>query len=403
MIEKYLAVPAYGKLSSLELATLRDSNNFHFEIIDCSADLPLLEMDRSDAKILAKRQAGFFKLVKISGKSKEDLLAGLPLPDDAKFNWTVSAYGCDQDVQEDIRYEISNFLKSKSLGKSRYLKPDPPSSEKYGMPVTELRLADLEKNILSQTETRSSGLEIVALCKNKEQLFGHTEFLSDLHGYQKRDFARSYQDPTTTIGPRLARVLVNLTGLQKGQTLLDPFCGLGTILQEAMMCGYNAVGVDISAANVRKTISNMDWFKKEFRISPKLWSRIIRADSTRLEDGYLQRVDGIATEPLLVPKFEKNPNPGSAEEILREVRIDYRNLVRAFGRILKQNQRAVVVAPDIIDDMGRTHTLRLESALEGDFTLDTPDMSICQLENPSIVPTNKKKIVQRKVYVMKKT
>ncbi|MFI5421288.1 MAG: TRM11 family SAM-dependent methyltransferase, partial [Nitrososphaerales archaeon] len=356
MIEKYLAVPAYGKLSSLELATLRDSSNFHFEIIDCSADLPLLEIERSDAKILAKRQGGFFKLVKISGKSKEDLLAGLPLPDDAKFNWTVSSYGCDQDVQEDIRYEISNFLKSKSLGKSRYVKSEPPSLEKYGMPVTELRLADLEKNILSQTETRSSGLEIVALCKNKEQLFGYTEFLSDLHGYQKRDFARSYQDPTTTIGPRLARVLVNLTGLQKGQTLLDPFCGLGTILQEAMMCGYNAVGVDISTANVRKTISNMDWFKKEFRISPKLWSRIIRADSTRLEEGDLQRVDGIATEPLLVPKFEKNPNPGGAEEILREVRIDYRNLVRAFGRILRQNQKAVVVAPDIIDDMGRTHT-----------------------------------------------
>src|SRR5579871_5840984 len=117
MTEKYLAVAAYGKLSGLELASLRESNNFSFEIVDCADDLPLLEIDPPVAKILAKRLGCFFKLARICGERKEDLLDCLPLPDDAKFNWTASSYGCDPEIQEDLRFEISGHLKSNGLGK----------------------------------------------------------------------------------------------------------------------------------------------------------------------------------------------------------------------------------------------------------------------------------------------
>jgi tRNA G10 N-methylase Trm11 len=239
-------------------------------------------------------------------------------------------------------------------------------------------------------------------CTEGRKLFGYTEFLSDVSGYQKRDFARSYQDPTTTIGPRLARVLVNLTGLKRGETLLDPFCGLGTILQEALMCGCNGLGVDISQANVRKTISNLEWLKKEFQISPKLWTKVVRTDSTRLEKRDLPSVDGIATEPLLVPKFEKNPTSSETKEILGKVRTQYELIIRALARLTPSGQKVVLVAPGIIDEVGKVHSLEIETAFDGDFALYSPSVGNVLGYNPCIVPTGKKKVVQRRIYVMKR-
>lgn len=43
---------------------------------------------------------------------------------------------------------------------------------------------------------------------------------------------------------RLARCMVNLSGLKEGQNLCDPFCGTGTILLEAESMGIRSVGID---------------------------------------------------------------------------------------------------------------------------------------------------------------
>jgi len=43
---------------------------------------------------------------------------------------------------------------------------------------------------------------------------------------------------------KLARCMVNLSGLKEGQTLCDPFCGTGTILPEAESIGIRSVGID---------------------------------------------------------------------------------------------------------------------------------------------------------------
>jgi tRNA G10 N-methylase Trm11 len=400
MTEKYLIVPAYGKLSCLELASVKDSGSFQFTISQCSENSAIIEAESKIAKNLAKRLGGFYKFVRICGKTPKELFEHLPLPDTPKFNWTVSEYGCDPETQEEIRSEVSTFLKASSLGKARYVKPEGEVGGRLDGSENALKLAELEKNILSKTEARIEGIDVVVHCAEDRVVYGYTEFLSDVSGYQKRDFARSYQDPTTTIGPRLARILVNLTGLQRGETLLDPFCGLGTILQEGLMCGYNVVGVDISQANVRKTITNLEWLKKEFQISPKLWSKITRADSTRLEKGNLPRIAGIATEPLLVPKFENNPTSSEAAEVLREVRLEYELIIRAFARLTPTGRKVVLVVPGIVNERGKVHTLEMESAFGSEFTFYKPSLPNVLIENPCVVPSGKKKIVQRSVYVM---
>lgn len=46
--------------------------------------------------------------------------------------------------------------------------------------------------------------------------------------------------------PQLAKTLFNLAGLQRGNKILDPFCGSGTVLLEAYLNGLHATGFDIN-------------------------------------------------------------------------------------------------------------------------------------------------------------
>ena len=46
--------------------------------------------------------------------------------------------------------------------------------------------------------------------------------------------------------PWLARSCVNLLGLEKDCTILDPFCGSGTFIADAPLLGVNAIGVDVN-------------------------------------------------------------------------------------------------------------------------------------------------------------
>ena len=64
--------------------------------------------------------------------------------------------------------------------------------------------------------------------------------------FQKRDIYKPNQRKIFGMPPRLARIMVNLSSCTSGKTLLDPFCGVGTILQEALLEKANAVGLDVN-------------------------------------------------------------------------------------------------------------------------------------------------------------
>jgi tRNA (guanine10-N2)-dimethyltransferase len=63
---------------------------------------------------------------------------------------------------------------------------------------------------------------------------------------RKRPFTRSI-----AIRPDVARALINLTRARRGDILIDPFAGTGTILLEAWDMGVLAIGVDVDYELVR--------------------------------------------------------------------------------------------------------------------------------------------------------
>jgi len=71
-----------------------------------------------------------------------------------------------------------------------------------------------------------------------------------------------------SVKPKLARVLVNLSGVKKG-VVWDPFCGTGGILLEAALMDLKVVGTDVDVDMVRAAKKNFDKYnvEGEFRVA----------------------------------------------------------------------------------------------------------------------------------------
>ena len=57
--------------------------------------------------------------------------------------------------------------------------------------------------------------------------------------------------------PRMARALVNLTGIREGERLLDPFAGTGGILVEACLMGIEGLGIEAQKRLVKGALCNL--------------------------------------------------------------------------------------------------------------------------------------------------
>lgn len=63
-----------------------------------------------------------------------------------------------------------------------------------------------------------------------------------------------------SLHPKYARALINLTGVKRGGTVLDPFCGTGGIAIEAATMGLKPIVSDFDPEMVAGTRENMEYF-----------------------------------------------------------------------------------------------------------------------------------------------
>ena len=69
-----------------------------------------------------------------------------------------------------------------------------------------------------------------------------------------------------SLKPKLARAIVNLSGVKKG-TIWDPFCGTGGILLEGSLMGLKAVGTDIDPMMIRAAKQNFEHYACKAKVS----------------------------------------------------------------------------------------------------------------------------------------
>ncbi len=201
----------------------------------------------------------------------------------------------------------------------------------------------------------------ILFCVGKEQTFvASTMAVHNPFEFQKRDVSKPVQRRIFAIPPRLARIMINLAACTEGKVLLDPFCGVGTILQEALLAKAKVIGVDINRWCVEAARRNMEWLKGEYSLENAEY-RVLQGDVRRLSQkiGW-EQVDCVATEPDLGPALRQVPTTSYATRIVDKLEPLYYGLLEEAYKVLKKAGRLVLVSPYIKTRSGNPVTMGVE-------------------------------------------
>ena len=201
--------------------------------------------------------------------------------------------------------------------------------------------------------------EILFCVGKKQTVVATTAALHNPFEFQKRDVGKPMQRKIFAISPRLAKIMVNLASCTAGKLLLDPFCGVGTILQEALLAGAKVVGVDINPWCAKAATENLEWLKKEYALKGAEYT-VVQGDACKLTSKLGEEVDCIATEPDLGPALRQVPTTPYAAKIITRLEPLYYSFLQEAHRMLKKGGRLVLVAPYVRTRSGRPVTMPVE-------------------------------------------
>jgi tRNA G10 N-methylase Trm11 len=202
----------------------------------------------------------------------------------------------------------------------------------------------------------------ILVCVDKRHTFIATTIaVHNPFEFQKRDVGKPVQRRIFAMPPRLARIMINLAACTEGKVLLDPFCGVGTILQEALLARAKVIGVDINSWCVEAAKRNLEWLKSEYSLE-KAEERVLQGDIHELSRKIgREQIDCIATEPDLGPALRQVPTKPYALKIIRRLEPLYHSLLEEAYKGLKRKGRLVLVSPYIKTRSGNPVTMEIEA------------------------------------------
>jgi tRNA G10 N-methylase Trm11 len=163
-----------------------------------------------------------------------------------------------------------------------------------------------------------------------------TVAIQDFESYSYRDYDRPARSAKNGMfPPKVAQELINIAvGTMKPSPdfcIYDPFCGSGTVLQEAWLMDFTTQGSDLSMQCVADTKANMDWLKIEGKMEGLPY--VFEKDALELTPKDLPEIPfAIVSETTLGPALNK-PLP---EPELLKVHAELQALYNGFFANLKK-------------------------------------------------------------------
>jgi len=230
-----------------------------------------------------------------------------------KLNYTIFNF-CDEISFEKVYSAMKSNFKKERL-KSRYhpLRGD-------------LKMQDGDALLGSPSSLAKLGAKYF-LFKTDKYFFGTFDEVYNTIESEKRDMERPLRREELAISPRLSKILINLSQVKENEILLDPFCGVGAIIQEALLQNINVVGVDADEKAVKNCNLNISWLKKNYKIDSKY--EILNSNSIKAK---LKKIDGIVTEPSLGKLLRKIPSEKEAQKMIS----NFENLIIAVLNNIKK-------------------------------------------------------------------
>ena len=293
---------------------------------------------------------------------------------ESKFPYALSLYSFGQKPDHVLRKTLNSIKKilvSAGL-KSRFI------NKNFQNP---------ESAAINGEKLLSKGAEIVAIKGSKKIFLGRTVALQDFEDYGRRDFSRPERDPRLgMLPPKLCQIMINICGTalsasaaqtfdvrKSSKIVYDPFCGIGTVLAEALLMGYDAVGSDIDPDILTKCGTNMDWLKKTYPAIPGN-TRLFAHDATKIaNDDLPETIDLVVTESYLGPPVSRMPLPENVHRTFLNITAIVSDFFRALHPLI-QNDTPVAICLPFYRDQHKFHFIPgiVEKISDMGFTAEEP-------------------------------
>ena len=356
--------------------------------------IAILESDQTIKSDILKKIGGTIKFGLINNElnsfTAKDILRSaaafaVPKKHESKFNFGISFYGKTKINLKVLGMEFKKLLKQTGISSRWVISREPTLSSVV-----------VEQNKL----TSGRGMEIVMIEFDKKLLLGKTLAVQPFKELSFRDYGRPARDDRSgLLPPKLAQIMINLAikpPLTKGVggilwpediTILDPFCGSGTILTEAALMDFkNIIGSDISDKALQDTKSNIAWIQSNFKLSTFNF-KLFNSDASRISKQIAPNsVDAIITEPYLGPQRGRI----EIKKIKTELEKLYSDSLREFNKILKPGGRIVMIWPVFQMSLRSSFVIPAKAGIQNSMAETLrPDLNGFKIINP--IPTNLQK------------
>jgi tRNA G10 N-methylase Trm11 len=191
----------------------------------------------------------------------------------------------------------------------------------------------------------TKGKEIILVQSGPDIIVGVTTAVQDYQLYGLRDFGRPAANAKSgMLPPKVAQMMLNIAHVQSTDVLLDPFCGSGTILQEAALMGVRHIhGSDAEARPVQDSQENLKWLMSEFEgLTTDI--EITRRPAEEVTVG----ADVIVTEPYLGKPLRGHEPKDWLELQAKDLGHLYIQCFEQWAKHVKPNARVAMIWPEFV-------------------------------------------------------
>lgn len=305
------------ELSKEELSCYFENDGTKWKIMDEGNEFLIIESDKIEPSIV-KDLGGTIKIGKVISLEHIEF--------DGPFG--VSVYGGSFSLKKETGMIIKKKMKALGI-RTKFFQ-----TRQIALTAVEV----MKKNLI--------GREILVL-KGSSMLYAITESVYDPFEYKRLDMDRPKQRGMYSIPIRLSKIMVNLAKLKKGQTMLDPFCGYGTILQAGMLSGLDVYGTDADEDCIVSSEENIKWLKEKYGVKGDHALRKVDVNDIDKEFEH-DKFDAIVSESYLGPPLRKNVRDMEANNIILDLAGFYDTALNKLSHVLKKGGRIVIVLPLIV-------------------------------------------------------
>lgn len=286
-----------------------------------------------------------------------------------KITKFINSYQNLDDVFEEINLMIKNISGKKTVGYSFYPIETEDINKTYDeFREIETRFKNIKRSLMGKSSVRIvfpdnktmelnsasifknkltiKGIEFNIMMSDDKIILSKTIAVQDVESYSQRDYNRPSRDSHIgMIPPKLAQIMINLANIKEGQTMLDPFCGIGTILQEALLNDYRVMGSDANDKQVENSKTNLEWLSKKYILKYpdyKIFQSDIGNISRKIKPN---SIDTIVTESSLGPVYTKIPQKIEIKQNFNGLEKMYLRFFQVAKLVLRKKARIVVTLP----------------------------------------------------------